>query len=32
MYGKKPTVPEILKWLRHSDRAPAEPPARPVGI
>jgi len=32
MYGKKPTVPEILKWLRHSDRAPAEPPARPAGI
>ena len=22
MYGKKPTVPEILRWVRHSDRAP----------
>lgn len=26
MYGKKPTVPEILRWLRHSDRAPAAMP------
>ena len=24
MYGKKPTVPEILRWLRHSERSPAE--------
>jgi ABC-2 type transport system permease protein len=31
MYGKKPTVPEILKWLRHSDQAPAEPPVRTAG-
>ncbi|MGH9441923.1 MAG: ABC transporter permease [Thermoanaerobaculia bacterium] len=29
MYGKKPTVPEILRWMRHSDSAPAEA-ARPL--
>jgi len=23
MYGKKPTVPEIFRWLRYSDKAPA---------
>jgi ABC-2 type transport system permease protein len=23
MYGKKPTLPEIFKWMRHSDKAPA---------
>ena len=32
MYGKKPTVPEILKWLRHSDRVPSDSPARPAGL
>jgi len=23
MYGKKPTVPEIVRWMRHGDRKPA---------
>jgi ABC-2 type transport system permease protein len=32
MYGKKPTVPEIFRWMKHSDRAPEAvleaPPAK----
>lgn len=31
MYGKKPTIREIFRWMRHSDRAPeaASEPSRP---
>jgi hypothetical protein len=32
MYGKKPTVPEIFRWLRYSDRSPAEAKAEPTGV
>jgi ABC-2 type transport system permease protein len=31
MYGKKPTVPEIFRWMRHSDPA-AEKPLEGVGV
>jgi ABC-2 type transport system permease protein len=31
MYGKKPTVPEIFRWLRYSDRTPAEAKTEPTG-
>jgi len=27
MYGKKPTVPEILRWMRRSDSGAAREPA-----
>jgi ABC-2 type transport system permease protein len=30
MYGKKPTVPEIFRWLRYSDRTPAEAKSEPT--
>jgi ABC-2 type transport system permease protein len=26
MYGKKPTVPEILRWMRYGEKAAASPP------
>ena len=35
MYGKKPTIPEIFRWVRYSPGkapAPATPSARPVKI
>ena len=28
MYGKKPTIPEILRWVRYSPGKAAQPAAR----
>jgi ABC-2 type transport system permease protein len=29
MYGKKPTIPEILRWARYSPGKAAQPAIRP---